>query len=140
MTLLEVALSQYGKKEIAGNKHNPVIVDYAKEAGFNWVNDDETPWCSIFMNWCAMEAGVERTNKANARSWLEVGTPTNTLELGNVVVFKRGDNPVQGHVALFIAANGLDYIYVLGGNQSDMVSINSYRVADIIGIRKLRVL
>lgn len=136
MTLLEAVLSQYGKKEIAGNKHNPLILEYHKTTG--GFSDDETPWCSSFINWCAIEANVEHTNKANARSWLDVGVAKNYLEIGDVVVFKRGDNPVQGHVALFIASNGMDYIYVLGGNQNNMVSISSYRVADIIGIRKLR--
>ena len=43
--LLEIALSQYGQKEIAGEKDNLTIVGYAKEAGHAWVNDDETPWC-----------------------------------------------------------------------------------------------
>jgi len=53
MSILKVALSQYGVKEITGRNHNKTIVDYAKESGFEWVNDDETPWCSIFINWVA---------------------------------------------------------------------------------------
>lgn len=138
MELLKVALSQYGKKEIAGNKHNPVIVDYAKQTGFTWVNDDETPWCSIFMNWVAMKAGFQRSNKANARSWLTVGEQVMFMEIGDVVVFKRDNDPVKGHVAMFIATNGMDYIYVLGGNQSNMVSIASYPLADVIGVRRLK--
>lgn len=136
MGILEVALSQYGKKEIAGSKHNPLILEYHKTTG--GFSDDETPWCSSFINWCAIKAGVEHTNKANARSWLNIGITKNNLDIGDVVIFKRGDNPVQGHVAIFIASNGMDYIYVLGGNQNDTVNISSYRVADIIGIRNLR--
>ena len=84
--LLKIALSQYGVKEISGEKNNKQIVDYAKEAGFEWVNDDETPWCSIFINWCAMKAGLERSHKANARSWLNTGELTTHPETGDIVI------------------------------------------------------
>jgi uncharacterized protein (TIGR02594 family) len=137
-TLLEVALSQYGEKEIRGLKHSHIIINYAKEAGFTWVNDDETPWCSIFMNWVALKAGMERTKKANARSWLDIGEPTDNPQMGDVVIFKRGNNVAQGHVALFIKVNGMDEVYVLGGNQGNQVSIASYPLADVIGVRRLK--
>lgn len=134
--MILTALSQYGQKEIVGVQHNDSIVKYAKEAGFAWVNDDETPWCSIFMNWIAMKTGYERTNKANAKSWLEIGIPVSTPETGDVVVFSRGANTAQGHVGLFIAKRyGL--VYVLGGNQGDAVSITPYKESDVIGYRKL---
>lgn len=70
-SILKTAVSQLGEKEISGEEnHNRTIVNYAKEAGFKWVNDDETPWCSIFVNWVAQKNKLRSTNKANARSWL----------------------------------------------------------------------
>lgn len=155
--LLEIALSQYGQKEIAGKKDNLTIVGYAKEAGHAWVNDDETPWCSIFMDWVCMKAGVERTHKANARSWLDVGIdplpPAGTSpqvgeertapKTGDVVVLKRGTNPNSGHVGIYInqvdtEPGKMEFIRVLGGNQGNEVKISVFNKKDILGYRKLR--
>ena len=47
--LLNIALSQYGVKEIQGKNHNPVIVGYSKEIGYGGIVADETAWCSIFI-------------------------------------------------------------------------------------------
>lgn len=136
--LVKVALQQYGVKEMEGLNHSSTILQYAKESGFSWVNDDETPWCSIFMNWCAKQVGLERTKKANARSWLEVGETVTNPEMGDIVIFRRGTSPIQGHVAIYIKPNGKDFVYVLGGNQGNMVSISSYPAQSIIGYRRLR--
>jgi len=135
-TLIEIALSQYGTKEISGKANNRTIVDYANESGFKWVNDDETPWCSIFANWVALKAGLPRSNKADARSWLKVGTEVTEPQLGDVAVFKRGNSAWQGHVAFYI--NELDgFINVLGGNQSDTVKISAYSKENLLGYRRL---
>lgn len=134
--ILEIALKEFGQKEIPGVKHNERIVSYAKEIGLDWVNDDETPWCSIFMNWCALKAGAERTGKATARSWLNTGEATATPELGDVVVLRRGTSPWQGHVGLYITeSEGI--IYVLGGNQANSVNINACSKKDVLGYRKI---
>ena len=136
MSLLKTALSQYGIKEISGNVHNPVIVNYAKEIGMSWVATDEVPWCSIFMNWCAFKAGYIRSNKADARSWLRVGEETTEPEVGDVVVFKRGTSAWEGHVGLFISEED-GYVNVLGGNQSDSVKIAKYSKGNLLGYRRL---
>lgn len=137
--LVEIALSQYGVKEIEGTKHNQTIVNYAKQSGFTWVNDDETPWCSIFMNWVAKQAGFERTKKANARSWLEIGEPVLLPSIGDVVVLKRGTSEWQGHVGIFISFSEDDnFINLLGGNQGNSVSIAKYKESDVLGYRRLK--
>lgn len=137
MNILETALSQYGVKEIRGESDNQTIVDYAVDSGFSWVNDDETPWCSIFINWCAMKLGMERTKKATARSWLNIGIPIEMPDIGDIVVLKRGNSTWQGHVGIFISFEG-EYINLLGGNQSNQVKISKYKKTDILGFRKLR--
>jgi len=135
-SLIETALSQYGQKEIMGESHNKTIVGYALESGFSWVKDDETPWCSIFMNWVALQAGYERTKKADARSWLKVGQEVQTPELGDVVVFKRGNVEWMGHVGIYITQQD-GFINVLGGNQNNEVRISKYSKADLLGYRRL---
>jgi hypothetical protein len=52
-----VAQTQRGVKEIAGIKHNPKIIEY-HQACILQANDDETPWCSSFVNWCYIIAGI----------------------------------------------------------------------------------
>lgn len=139
--LLNIALSQYGVKEIEGKEHNPVIIGYSKEIGYGGIIADETAWCSIFMNWCALKAGLIRSGKLNARSWLTVGEEvTEPPQLGDVVVFWRGQrNSWKGHVAIYInhSEDG-KYIYCLGGNQNNRVCIKAYNASQLLGYRRLK--
>jgi uncharacterized protein (TIGR02594 family) len=136
-TLLNIALSQYGIKEIVGKKHNAEVLKYFKEIGHNWVKDDETAWCSAFMNWVALKAKVERTDKLNARSWLNVGLEIETPELGNVVILWRESKASwKGHVGIFIRKTD-DWIYILGGNQNNQVKISAYPANRLLGYRQL---
>jgi len=138
--LIKIAVNELGQKEISGTAHNPNIVNYAKEAGFEWINDDETPWCSIFVNWCAKQAGLKGSGKANARSWLKVGTKVdNAPEPGDVVIFWRGSpDSWKGHVGFFFGyAKDQSRVYTLGGNQGDQVSISAYPSSTVLGFRRL---
>ena len=138
--LLKIAVNQLGQKEIPGSHHNPEIVKYATEAGFTWVNDDETPWCSIFVNWVAKKAGLQTSNKLNARSWLLVGLNVdNTPEPGDIVIFWReSPDSWKGHVGIFFgfSANG-KRVYCLGGNQGNQVSVSAYSKDNVLGFRRL---
>ena len=139
--LIKIAIAQLGQKEITGEENNPAIVNYARESGFTWVNDDETPWCSIFMNWVCMKAGLERSYQANARSWLNTGVDAGTdPRPGDIVVFWRNSpDRSEGHVGIFFgySANGAG-IFCLGGNQSNQVSISEYPARKVLGFRRLR--
>ena len=139
--LIQIALSQYGVTEIKGTRHNPTIVGYSHEIGYSGIISDETAWCSIFMNWCAKQAGLIRSGKLNARSWLEVGATTTTPEVGDVVIFWR-ESPKswKGHVGIYInhSSDG-KYIYCLGGNQGNMVCIKAYPANQLLGYRRLTI-
>lgn len=137
--LLSVAINEIGVKEIKGTRDSKRILEYAKESGFVWVNKDETPWCSIFMNWVAKKAGLKQSGSASARSWLNIGLCVDNPEPGDVVIYYRGDiNSWQGHVGIFMgySANG-DRIYTLGGNQMDSVCITAYSTEKLLGFRRL---
>jgi len=138
-TILEWALGELGVSEMQGDAHNKKILNYAKEAGFKWVGDDETPWCSIFMNWCCLKANLPRSKRADARSWLRVGKPVTDPEPGDVVIFWRGSKESwQGHVGLFIGFSGNgSSIFCLGGNQKDSVSIARYDRGRLLGFRRV---
>lgn len=137
--LIQIAAKELGTQEIPGQKDNEQILAYAHETGMEWVNDDETPWCSIFLNWCAMKAGVQRTGKANARSWLNTGHKVDIPAPGDVVVFWReSPDSWKGHVGLFMGYGiDQDVVFCLGGNQGNQVSITEMPVDQQLGFRRL---
>ncbi len=121
-----------------------------------WGTDtaDEVPWCSAFAQIPPYILRLPRSKSARARSWLEVGY---AVELGDakpafdVVILKRGggDQPgpevidAPGHVGFFAGIDfqednyQLNKILVLGGNQSNRVSIARYPAVNVLGIRRL---
>lgn len=141
LLLLERACQEIGVKEVPGSQHAPEILKYLELAGFDTLfNDDETPWCSTFMNAMCAVLCLERSGKPNARSWLEVGERTHDPKPGDVVIFWRGSqNSWKGHVGVFMSKrNGL--VYTLGGNQSNMVNVAPYSEDRVLGYRKLKVI
>lgn len=122
-----------GVDEFAGEADNPRIVEYHQATSLK-ASDDETPWCSSFVNWCMMKAGQARTNSAMARSWLNWGVPRDQPRTGCVVIFSRPPKPTSGHVAFFEKIHG-DRIFVLGGNQSDRVNVSSYAADRLLSYR-----
>ncbi|HET6230267.1 MAG TPA: TIGR02594 family protein [Longimicrobiaceae bacterium] len=130
---LSAAHGEIGVKEYEGAKNNPRIVEYAACTSLR-ATDDETAWCSSFVNWCMKQAGVKGSGEANARSWLGWGQEVSPPVHGCVVVFKRGTSPTSGHVAFYLETQG-DRISVLGGNQSNQVKVSTYPKADVLGYR-----
>lgn len=120
-------------REVAGELSNKRILEYHKCTDL-LSTDDETPWCSAFVNWCMHMAGEVRTNKANARSWLEWGTPLDEPKEGCVVIFQRGNEKWMGHVGFYVGEES-DQVLCLGGNQDDMVSIRGYNKSKVLGYR-----
>ena len=138
--LFKIAIAELGQKEVAGSSNNPDIVNYAHECGFSWVNDDETPWCSIFINWVAMKAGLKQSKKLNARSWLLVGVDVSeNPEPGDIVIFWRETiDSWKGHVGIFFGySKDGARVYCLGGNQGNQVSISGYSKDNVLGFRRL---
>lgn len=131
----EIALEEYGTLGIVGDLDNARVIEYFAKSGNAWVKDDETAWCAAFVGFCLETAGVKSTKKLNARSYLTWGAETKTPKIGDVVVFWRiaKDGP-YGHVAFFVKQIG-DYIYTLGGNQSNSVCISKYPVSTVLGYR-----
>jgi uncharacterized protein (TIGR02594 family) len=85
-------------------------------------------------------AGVEGTGSLLARSFLDWGQEGYRPDVGDIVVFSRPPTDWQGHVGFFINSeviDGVEYYRVLGGNQSDRVSIDLYPVSRLLSIRKM---
>lgn len=122
---LEIAKKEIGVKEIAGKENNPRIIEYAQTTTLK-AQDDETSWCSSFVNWCMKQAKIKGTGSAAARSWLTWGKSISTPQIGCVVVFWRNDpKSSSGHVAFYVGETSSS-ILVLGGNQNNQVCVASY--------------
>ena len=137
--LLKIAFGELGVEEIVGDKHNPEVLKYAKETGIAGVTTDEIAWCSTFVNWVAMKAGLKYTGKANARSWLNAGTKVTVPEPGDIVVFWR-ESPQswKGHVGIFLGVStDKKRVYCIGGNQGNRVSVSAYRIENVLSYRRL---
>ncbi len=130
---MNIAKVEIGQQEKPGDEHNPRVLEYLATCGTQY-KTDETPWCPAFANWVMIHAGKKGTNSALARSWLKWGEPIEEPRYGCVVVFKRGTSNWQGHVGFFVRTEG-DKIVVLGGNQSNTVSIAPRSKSDLLGYR-----
>ena len=135
--MLAIALGEYGVTEVPGRNNNPRILSYSAFTGLNWVKDDETSWCGIFMAFCAKSAMLPGVaNCATARNWLKWGYEVTHPKTGDVVIMWR-DSPDswKGHVGIFINQLG-DEIHVLGGNQGDKVCIQKFPASRVLGYRR----
>ncbi len=138
--ILKIATAEIGVKETPGKKATPRIIDYAHESGFTDYKSDEVAWCSIFLNWAAMKAGLGRSELGTARSWLNHGTAVENPEPGDIVVFWRESRDSwKGHVGIFMGfSKDHTRVYCLGGNQGDQVSITAQLKSKVLGYRRLQ--
>lgn len=129
---IKTAFEEIGQKEQPDPGENPRIAEYL--ATVLQPADDEIAWCSAFVNWVMYQSGYLVTRSAAARSWLKWGTSLPSAKFGCIVVFQRGMEVWQGHVAFYL--DGYDgFIYALGGNQGDRVSIARYSENKVLGYR-----
>jgi lysozyme family protein len=69
-----------------------------------------------------------------ARSYLEWGLPAETPELGAIAVLSRGRDPALGHVGFLVGLTD-EQVILLGGNQSDAVSVEAFERSRLLGLR-----
>jgi len=146
ITAFDMAQRFVGIREIEGTASNPhVLAMFRLDA--NWPQGDDVAWCSAFMNYVAWLLRLPRSKSLRARSWLLVGRAIELTEAEpgfDVVILKRGGGnqpgpeviEAQGHVGWYAGTEG-DRVLLLGGNQSDSVSIGRYPAGRILGIRRL---
>ena len=134
--LIKIALSEYGLKEVPGTANNPEIMKYFHEIGHDWVQGDETAWCSAAVNYWAKKSGLEYSGKLNARSWLNFGRKVDIQDADIVVFWRVSPSDWRGHVGIPIREDD-GVIWTLGGNQSNMVKISPYDKDRLLAYIKL---
>ncbi len=129
-TLVE-ALKLYATHE-KGN--NPVILGWAKEVGLDKVyKHTSVAWCGLFAAVVAKRAGWEPVaSPLWARNWSKFGTAARVPMLGDVLVFSRGTG---GHVGFYVGED-TGHFHVLGGNQSDAVTITRIAKSRLLAARQ----
>lgn len=132
---IDIAEAELDQKETPGSKHNPKILEYHSTTTLR-ASQDEVPWCSSFVNWVMIHAGVKGTNSAAARSWQKWGLGLSEPKIGAIAVLSRGKNPAKGHVG-FVAAFDLEKknVLLLAGNQGNRVSIQNFPMSRVVAYR-----
>ena len=113
------------------------LMDWLNRDGRSLGDPSKNPWCGDFVETCIRMGlpnepllGALGINPYWARNWLLFGNETKLVP-GAVLIFERGSG---GHVGFAI---GLDdtHFFVLGGNQSDAVTIARIAKSRLLGAR-----
>lgn len=128
---LEVARGEIGERELRDVAHSARILEYHASTGGRF-QDDETPWCSSFVNWVIEQAGFEGTDSARALSWRSYGSRCDQPVMGAIAVIDHGNG--RGHVGFVVGRDG-DRVVLLGGNQRNQVRYQAYPASAITEFR-----
>jgi uncharacterized protein (TIGR02594 family) len=131
----ELALAQRGVKEVPGSGDNPLIQAYYRDAGHAEVRHDSVPWCAAFVGAMLKRAGIRPSGSLAARSYLSWGRKIDRPVEGCIAVFSRGRSTWLGHVGFFVKDLGDGRVQILGGNQSDRVSLAAFPKSRLLGYR-----
>jgi uncharacterized protein (TIGR02594 family) len=133
--LLSAGLQYLGVKEIPGSASNPVIMQMAKELKIdNIYKNDDIAWCAVFISYLCQITGKPLPGNGadllRAASFAKWGYEVvrGDEQLGDILVFTR---PGGNHVGICIAESK-DSFHILGGNQSNAVTIteiSKYRLS-----------
>ena len=126
-----------GLHEIEGRRSNSTIIGFAKALG-GWIarfyNDDDIPWCGLFVAHVISAVLPKEplpNNPLGAINWRSFGNRLTTPGNGAILVFHRIGG---GHVGFHVGEDDGAY-HVLGGNQSNSVSIARVAKARLVAIR-----
>jgi uncharacterized protein (TIGR02594 family) len=139
MKAYDIAKQHIGLQEVRDRKE---LIGLLKQFAIKndiVIDPKTTPWCAAFVNAMERAAGNKGTGKLNARSFSKYGSKIeiNKAKEGDIVVFTRGSNSWQGHVAyLHKIDKKTNTVICLGGNQNDAVCYAHYSLDRLIDIRR----
>ena len=134
---LETAYDLIGTQEHPGAGSNEAIFGWAESLDIIAYNDDEIPWCGLFVAHCIGCQLPEEplpTKPLGARKWHKFGHEVSP-RLGAVMVFWRGSpNGWKGHVGFYWAQDN-DAYHIIGGNQANSVSVTRIAKTRLLSAR-----
>jgi uncharacterized protein (TIGR02594 family) len=134
MRWLELAWTDLGQSEMQGPKSNPVIAAYFRDAGHPEIESDDVAWCAAFVGAMMQRGGHKPTGSLMARSYLNWGQRIEEPRVGAVCVLPRTGDPNSGHVGFVVAWTDTT-VSLLGGNQSNRVSVQEFQRERVLAYR-----
>lgn len=134
MKWLIEARKHIGQKEMKGSASNEWIVKLWSLKD-KWLGTDDSlvAWCGAFMRFVFDNVGITTPKTYyRAKDWLKWGQPLGKPCVGCVVIFERRGG---GHVGIVVGKDKKGNLLVLGGNQSDSVSIAAFSPFRVAGYR-----
>lgn len=142
---LNIAQAEKGVMEDSRpGMHNKRILEYHKTTSLK-ATDDETPWCSSYVNWVMTQSKRKGTNNALAKSWLKWGVTVKQPAHGDIIVIRKktaGLSSATGsstgyHVGFYLTATPT-YVRILGGNQKNQVKESNFSLKsfEVMGYRR----
>jgi uncharacterized protein (TIGR02594 family) len=126
------------RKGLHETRARSALVAWLRSDGRTLGDPAKLPWCGDAIETCiALTLPTEPlpSNPYLARNWLKFGVPLVRPALGAVIVFWRGSKVgTSGHVGLYAGEDAAAY-HVLGGNQSNAVTIARLDKARVLGFR-----
>ncbi|USD64334.1 TIGR02594 family protein [Vibrio sp. SCSIO 43136] len=124
---MKSAYKELGQSEIPGVKANPRVLQYFTASKF-WGTDDsggQNAWCASFVAYVMKSNGYSPVKNAfRAKSWKEFGEVIESPLQGSIAIKSRRGG---GHVGFVVGKSSTGkYLFILGGNQGDKVSIARY--------------
>ncbi len=126
--------SERGQRDAPRGATNARIASYFRDVGHAQIADDDTAWCAAFLGAQLERAGIRSTRSLRARSYVGWGVEAQTPEPGTIAVFARGSDPALGHVGFVVAATPTRII-LLGGNQSNAVTVEAFDRRRLLALR-----
>lgn len=132
----EELLRRKGLHEV---KNRSALMAWLRSDGKTLGDPAKLPWCGDAIQTClalTLPDELQPTNPYLARNWLKFGIPLATPALGCILVFWRGSKTgTSGHIGLYAGEDAQGYLHVLGGNQSDAITIARLDKARLLGMR-----
>jgi len=110
------------------------IADFLRSDGSTVGDPSKIPWCGDFVQTVialSMPAEIIPANPYWALNWMKFGQDARGFMLGAICVFSRKGG---GHVG-FVLGHDNTYVHVLGGNQSNSVSVTKISKANLKALR-----
>lgn len=111
-----------GLAEGSGEKDNPKVVAFYAKAGHPEIKHDSVPWCAAYVGGVLVDVKIKPTGTLWALDYSKWGIKLDKPAVGAIATKKRNGG---GHV-FFIVGWDKDYVWGLGGNQSDKVCVVRY--------------
>lgn len=131
-------LEMQRRKGLHETLNRPSLMAWLRSDGTTLGDPAKLPWCGD-----AVETAIHLTlpneprlaNPYMARHWMRFGRPLKAPAIGAVLVFWRGARDgISGHVGLY-AGEDAGALHVLGGNQSNAITVARLGRDRLLGIR-----